>query len=869
VSAVQIPLTPELEPLRASLSNRIWRLTNLYWIEDAHGRKVKFRLNWAQQEFLRGMWWLNDILKVRQIGISTLIGLLQLDRCLFNPNQTCGVIDKTDDDAKKKLAKIIFAYEHLDDPEDKVTAALGAAIKQAVRKTVENKKELEFSNASKVWAGTSLRGGTINFLHVSELGPIAHKAPEKAKEIAAGAFNTVHRGNIIVVESTHEGGRYGLNYELIRLAQRSGKNPQTQLDWKFFFFPWYPEPSYALPLPANRRLSMTAEQARYFANLEKATGVLLTDEQKHWWIKKSQTPKVNMAQQFPGTPEEALQAITEGSIYGQETVALRAQGRVRVFPHDRVAPLYTFWDIGMSDFTSIWILALDYFSWHGETPAHYAAQMIDWERHYGAPIFKNFLPHDANNRGVLGKTYVDALREAGLTNVKVVPRTPDVWVGIKHLRSLLPRFYFHAEACENDIELPSGRILPSGLGALEGYHTVVEAVGGAIHENPVHDEASHGCLRAGTGVATPRGIVPIEQIRVGDAVLTPDGVGRVTAAGISKYTDRFVKVQLACQRSVECTPEHHFLSPSGLVRADALRTVSGTWTQETSPRPSSLTVFGISYRVAITSNFLRVIRRAIAFIARCGRFIAALYRRGITSTTRTAIISTTGLKTWSALRRRSTSRITEEPVSGLRQAGRQSAFWKKRFRLVRPGMVLKSVGSGTASTGTLGGKPEFPSRQTVCAVVSSSPRALSINASVADSASNVTTTESLLVLLKSRARTAARSFWTKLVATWVSTAPQSAKASGVVSSEPFVSLVKEPVYDLTISPQRCYFANGILVSNSDALRTFAEAHSRGMLEGASTTAGEHKTTRRKVVTGLREANVVHGITRTSSVKVLR
>jgi hypothetical protein len=493
-------LPPEQEQLQKLLSNRVWRLQNLYWIEDANGRKVKFQLNWAQREFLAGMWWLSDVLKVRQIGLSTLIGLLQLDRSLFNSNQTSGIIDKTDDDAKKKLTKIEFAYDHLDDPDDPKTAALGAAIKQAVRKITANKKELEFSNGSKIWAGTSLRGGTINFLHVSELGPIAHKAPEKAKEIAAGSFNTVHRGNIIVVESTHEGGRYGLNYELIRLAQRSGSSPQTELDWKFFFFPWWKEPNYSLPLNGKLLPLLTQAQRLYFANLEKAFKMRLTDEQKHWWIKKAQTPKVNMAQQFPGSSEEALQAITEGAIYGEELLSLRSQGRVRPFKPDQVSPLYSFWDIGVSDYTCIWllqfsgldILAHDYYTWHGGTPAHYAAQMLQWERTYGAPIKRHFLPHDANNRGVVGKTYTDALREAGLTGITVVPRTPDLWIGIKHLRTLLSRFYFNPETTEKDFELPSQRILPSGLGALEGYHTVVEAIGGTIKENPVHDEASHG-----------------------------------------------------------------------------------------------------------------------------------------------------------------------------------------------------------------------------------------------------------------------------------------------------------------------------------------------------------------------------------------
>jgi hypothetical protein len=488
----------ETEALQKHLRNRVWRIEHLYWIEDANGRKTKFRMNWAQREMMAGMWYLNMVLKVRQIGISTFTGLLQLDRCIFSPNQTCGIVDKTDDDAKKKLSKIEFAYEHLDDPDDPRTAALGAAMKQAVRLQVANKRELEWSNGSKIWAGTSLRGGTVNWLHVSELGPIAYKAPEKAKEIAAGSFNTVHRGNIITVESTHEGGRYGLNYELIRLAQKSGPSPQTELDWKFFFFPWWKEANYTLPLAGSLRVS--AEHARYFAQLEKQCGIKLTDEQKHWYTKKAQTPKVNMAQQFPGTSEEALQAITEGAIYGKEVAELRASGRVRSFRPDGNAPIFTFLDLGVSDYICVWflqfvaldILAIDYFSGHGITAAQLAATILERERLFGRPIKQHYAPHDANNRGLTGKTWVDAMAEAGIRNVTVVPRTPDVWIGIQHLRSLLPRFYFNADTCEKDIELPSGRIIPSGLGAIEGYHTVVEASGGAIKENPVHDEASHG-----------------------------------------------------------------------------------------------------------------------------------------------------------------------------------------------------------------------------------------------------------------------------------------------------------------------------------------------------------------------------------------
>lgn len=496
-------MTDEEKVLYKRLKSRVWRLNNLYWVQDEMGVKRKFRMRWSQREMLANLWYLNVILKVRQIGISTFTELLILDRNLFFPDQTCGIVDWSLEDAKKKLAKIKFAYEHLDDPDDPATASLGALVKQACRLVVDNKQELEFSNGSKVWAGTSLRGSTVNLLHVSELGTIAYRTPKRALEIAAGSFNTVHAGSMIIVESTHEGGRYGLNYELVRVAQKTNRVPRgemTELDWRFHFFPWWREPNYVLPLLV--KISITKEQAEYFKTVEEQNGIKLTPEQKHWYVKKAATPKVDMARQYPASSEEALQAVTPGAIYGKEILSLRRAGRVRDFQIDGHAPLFTSWDIGISDFCCIWllqmvgreILVIDYITFHGEKPSFYGAKCIEWERHYERPIANHYLPHDAAHKLkiVSGKSWLDMLAEAGLRAMKIVPRTPDYWVGIQHLRSLFPRFIFHATNCEKDQEMPDGQLLPSGLGALSGYHTVVESVGGVTKEEPVHDAASHG-----------------------------------------------------------------------------------------------------------------------------------------------------------------------------------------------------------------------------------------------------------------------------------------------------------------------------------------------------------------------------------------
>jgi hypothetical protein len=53
---------------------------------------------------------------------------------------------------------------------------------------------------------------------------------------------------------------------------------------------------------------------------------------------------------------------------------------------------------------------------------------------------------------------------------------------------------------------------------------------------------------------------------------------------------------------------------------------------------------------------------------------------------------------------------------------------------------------------------------------------------------------------------------------------------------------------------------------SDALRTFAEAHARGMLEGTSFTAKEERIARREVKVGIRQG---HSVAPRGRIRVLR
>lgn len=472
-------------------------LETVCWLLDEREsppQRLLFAPNMAQREFLDEMWFWNEILKARQQGFSALLSLLVFVFSLTTPNYRAGIIDRTDQEAKKKLARVKFAYDNLH------LTPLGAVLRQAIPLvSPTNDHTITFANGAQIYAATSLRGGTLNFLWISELGTIALKDPAKAEEIMGGSLEAVHPGNIIVSESTHEGGRYGEHYRLIRLAQKSPPaSHRTNMQWAFHFFGWWKNPRYAVEPYPGQALALTPELTNYFAQLEAECGITLTQAQKNWYIQKSAMQR-DMARQYPGTPEEALRATSEGAIYADIINRLRSGGRVCDLVVAPECPLFTAWDLGESDATGVWLLqivgpdihALDFHCANGATPAEQAATVLRWERVWGRPVASHYIPHDAHQKKA-GTTWLTELKKAGLQNVKVVPRIPDVWVGINQTRQLLPRFRFNARPCEKEFPQPGDRVWPSGLAALEGYRKKVEAVNGSEKSIPVHDECESG-----------------------------------------------------------------------------------------------------------------------------------------------------------------------------------------------------------------------------------------------------------------------------------------------------------------------------------------------------------------------------------------
>jgi hypothetical protein len=452
------------------LNNPVWRLNNLYRIVDKKGREIPFVPTPEQAELIHAVYVLKQlrhvILKARQLGMSTLIAIMILDACYFGENIIASIVDLTQAHASAKLKKIKFAYEKLGPLRERLN--------------LDNAREMEFSNGSGISAGKSARGGTNQFLHVSEWGPIAHEDPKRSEEIKTGAIPTAEHG-IVFVESTFKGGKGGHFYELLKASMETPAEHRTDKDFVFHFFPWYRDKGYTLEGSPE---AIPATIQAYFAEKERELGMTFTDGQKLWYAKTKAEQGIFMFREYPTTVEEALSAPVDGSIYGDIISGLRGRGRIIPFEWERSAPVFSTWDIGWDDSTSVWLVQIVgrdiHIIWHTRQRGKTAAQMAQTLRDTGIPVAAHYLPHDGTAKNAAtGTDYKTELHTAGLNNVIRVPRIADLWIGINKLRNLLPRCLFHSVACK------------VGLEALEAYHTKDTSSGGVVSKDPVHDWASH------------------------------------------------------------------------------------------------------------------------------------------------------------------------------------------------------------------------------------------------------------------------------------------------------------------------------------------------------------------------------------------
>lgn len=462
-----------------NLKDPLYRLNNLYYITDKTGKKVKFNMTAEQLAYWQNEHNRNIILKARQLGFTTQVCIIQLDKALFESDK-CALIAHTLHDAKRLFReKVKFAYDNLP-----------KAIRLANPIKIETKEELVFENGGSITVSTSFRGGTLQRLHISEFGKICAKYPDKAREIVTGAFEAVPLNGKITLESTAE-GRQGYFFDYCQQAENDhlAKKDLTAQDWRFFFFSWWQNPDYQMPSqPIPERLAV------YFDGLHAKHGIVLSDEQKSWYYSKEKTLGDDMKREYPSLPAEAFEQSVEGAYYAKQFTFLYANNRIGALPDNSHLPVSTYWDLGVSDSTTIWFVRqvgdeyhiIDYYENSGEGLNHYFKVLKDKGYRYD----KHIAPHDIDNRS-LGADNAKSLRELARdgyvidgerysVRFEVLARTNNVNGDIEQVRTILKQCCFDEVKCEQ------------GIKALESYRKEWNDKLGIWRDKPLHDWTSHG-----------------------------------------------------------------------------------------------------------------------------------------------------------------------------------------------------------------------------------------------------------------------------------------------------------------------------------------------------------------------------------------
>jgi len=491
----------EEEELEKLLKSRYWRLNNLYWIMDDHGKRVKFNINPVQYLLYKALWWLNVILKSRQHGITTFVCLFFLDACLFTPNIRAGIIAHKLADAKKIFRdKVKYAYDNLDE---------ALKIEGKLNLLKDETMELVFANNSGISVGTSMRSGTLQYVLVSEYGWICQHAAQKAREIKAGALETVHEGGYIFVESTAEG--VGDDFQHMCMAAEHKKANDiklTRLDYQFHFFPWYIKPENQL----FDEVEIPDHFVKYFEKIERVSGDTIGPSYRNWYVKKKETLRELMYKEHPSTSEEAFYASIEGTILGRYMIRAKEDNRIDFVPHDPHYPVYTASDLG--DMHTAWgffqfirnrINVIDFYEDNsGLGPEDYAKVLTTKPYVYSGHVTGPDILGSNRKSTQTSKMTIDIYAELGIHFDVLEPHTKEIRIGAS--RGIIDRCWFDDRRCSILVKHMMNYHKEKDEIASTEDHTVYK-------EEPVHDAACHaadmfGHLALWTRICEENGTVP-------------------------------------------------------------------------------------------------------------------------------------------------------------------------------------------------------------------------------------------------------------------------------------------------------------------------------------------------------------------------
>lgn len=179
-----------------------------------------------------------------------------------------------------------------------------------------------------------------------------------------------------------------------------------------------------------------------------------------------------------------------GAYFAEELTAIERAGRICDVNASPDLPVHTFWDIGVSDYMSIWLGQAVGDAWNfihfyenqGQAIDHYVSYLRERAARERWTFGDHVWPHDGAHRdaGILGGlSRADVFASLGLKSPVIMPRraSPGDWIDATRL--FLRTCRFNREACR------------TGLVHLRKYSKRFEPRRNVYLNDPRHDEHSH------------------------------------------------------------------------------------------------------------------------------------------------------------------------------------------------------------------------------------------------------------------------------------------------------------------------------------------------------------------------------------------
>ncbi len=184
----------------------------------------------------------------------------------------------------------------------------------------------------------------------------------------------------------------------------------------------------------------------------------------------------------------SFKGFIQGAYYAKQITDAYESSRITAVPYATGNEVYTFWDLGMDDSTTIWFMQhigmqyrfIDYYENSGEGLSHYAKVLKEKPYIYG----DHYLPHDVEVRELgTGVSRRETAEDLGLKSILTVKRARNmdaVKTGIEAARNILSQCWFDKEKCQR------------GLQALQGYRAAYDKDRKVLQNVPEHSWHSHG-----------------------------------------------------------------------------------------------------------------------------------------------------------------------------------------------------------------------------------------------------------------------------------------------------------------------------------------------------------------------------------------